>query len=1182
MLRLSLAVAVTCFVFLPAPVQVPARELAIPETKVPRWDVRGVGPPPWQGIACLDVNDDATRIVLGTIAPAGDPNILLLDGNGALLRQQRAGERWINQVVLGADDVVQAMCTMPAGRSADMPEVFRLDADRATAETIAWRRTKDAEGYFHYGDHSNHVTRLLARSRSSAVVAEGDQVHWLGAAGKTVTFPLQPTAIPVAMAADPSGVVVVSTTATPSKQDSLPPNLHVLDPSQPKPLWSRPLNTETAESPQPEKGLYGTPTLPDGRRKDLPQRDESVWAPLAGAVHTEAATDTGGVKRLVVAADYQGWQRWVRSSATNQDETLGVRFMPARPAVTVYDQNGKPIRRFAPDLFAHPFWCDLLFSSDGKRLLAWPHSWTSRGLAGQALLPADDAAADLYVLEIAGGKVTRLTFPDAISDVAVSTKGVVAGCWDGRVYLLGEDDLTSGRLPAGAIVGGPSLVRVTSDGSRVVVATTGGVVHLLDASGKEHWKTDLNQTVKHAVKPWVESARAAPIAKGVWQLPGGRVESDLGGQVLVEAPDGLILIEAHAGLSFEAEWAAIKAVGLDPARVKYVLATHEHGDHAPGAYLWRVVTGAKFVCSEEMAYTLQHHIPVNSGYGFHPPVPADIILTKDTDLDLAGQKVRAIRIPGHTFGSMAWQFEKEGKSYVAFGDLIMPHGVLGYSGSINFSGRDVLASLRKLWARNPNIVLPGHGAIGGPADTLDAGIEVGVKGGWGLFPPEKPDPYFRIAQKNVIVAAWNIGAVSAAFGDIDGDARPDIAIVCRQGEGAIVKLFLNKGGKFDDKPDQEIPLPQIAQPSKIRVLPVKGSAAEIFVAGQSAALLVAEDRRGPSPFPARTTAAERTPAAAVGEEKGTVPLSPDGPGKFPKYKIAVLEMADGHQARVLDDGTRKQTVIARRFGGVDALDTATAENRRGASPFPMPGEEKGTVPFSAAGSGAGSKPQLSRFEPEVSGPYVDVQMLDVNGDGRPDLVTSYGAVYLRGADGKMPASPTLRLPTEKDEWYFLAVGDFNGDKRPDLALLSYGMHGQTSARVFSNTGSADKPFRNQPDAVISLNPKQRGDPLTLLRDSPVVCDWNGDGFDDLVIGRGQSQQVLVLLGSRAGLDAKHSETIELDYRLHYETGLFVGDFNGDGRPDLAAFGYTLTGVGWTGPPAAYIWLQPPRDKSGKE
>ena len=441
----------------------------------------------------------------------------------------------------------------------------------------------------------------------------------------------------------------------------------------------------------------------------------------------------------------------------------------------------------------------------------------------------------------------------------------------------------------------------------------------------------------------------------------------------------------------------------------------------------------------------------------------------------------------------------------------MPRGVLGYSGSINFSARDVLASLRKLQALKPDVVLPGHGAVGGPADTLAAGIDVARAGGWGLIEPEKPDPYFRITQKNVVVAAWNIGATSAAFGDIDGDGRPDVVVVAPDGDGAVVKIFLNKGGKFDEKPDHEIVLPDLAQPSKVRVLPAAGRAADLFVAGKSAALLVAD-------------------------------------GKLPKYKVLRIDLADAHQVRFLDDGDRRQALVAGRFSGLHLLDT-TAD-----------------------------KPRLTRFKPEVSGPYLDVRLVDLNGDGRTDLVTSYGHVYLRGADGELPTEPTLRLPVEKGEWHYLAVGDFNGDKRPDVVLLSYGMSGQASARVFYNRGKADRPFDEKPDAVIPLNPAKKGDPFTLLRDSPVVCDWDGDGFDDLVIGRGQSQEVLILLGGRDGLDVKRSQTISLDYRVHYETGLFVGDFDGDCRPDLAAFGYTLTGVGWNGPPAAYIWLQPKREK----
>src|SRR5262245_53818317 len=129
MIRIRRFAALACLVLLPAAVPVPARDPAGSETKVPRWNAREVGLPAWQGIACLDVSDDATRIALGTIAPAGDPNVLLLDGDGKLLRQQHAGQRWINQVALGAEDLVRAVCTMPAGRAGDMPEVFRLGPD---------------------------------------------------------------------------------------------------------------------------------------------------------------------------------------------------------------------------------------------------------------------------------------------------------------------------------------------------------------------------------------------------------------------------------------------------------------------------------------------------------------------------------------------------------------------------------------------------------------------------------------------------------------------------------------------------------------------------------------------------------------------------------------------------------------------------------------------------------------------------------------------------------------------------------------------------------------------------------------------------------------------------------------------------------------------------------------------
>jgi glyoxylase-like metal-dependent hydrolase (beta-lactamase superfamily II) len=1077
-------------------------------THVPRWDTRGLGPLPRQGIACLDVSDDASRIALGTIAPAGDPNVVLLDGDGRIVSTHNAGQRWIQDVALERGGPgVNALCTMPAGRAGDFCVVFHCDRE-VTPATGSLGQEDFALNLFQYGDHSNHCGPALRSSTSGGAAVIGPRVFWLtadaGATPKSRTYPRAEGGVTTAFAAGPGGQVAIGCTGRIDSGGSPEPNLFLLTTEAPRPLWVRPALADVADSAAPEKGLYGTPTLPDGRRGELPQRDVRVSAPLSLAI------DARPELRFIATADYPGWQRWVRSSATMHDQNHGTRFLPTRPAITVYEPGGAVVRRFGPERFTQPGWVDLKFLQGGRRLLAYPHHWTSRGLAGEAILPADDDARLLQLLDVETGAVHTLELPDAIADVDVNDAGsIVVGCWDQRVYLLDAEQVVRGERPEGIAVGGPALVRLSGDGKTVVVATTSGTVRRLDAAGHEVWRTDLGETIKPAAKPWVAKATAEPLGPGVWKLPGGRVESDLGGQWLIQAPGGLILIEGHAGLSFEREWAAIAAAGLDPRQVKYVLATHEHGDHAPGAYLWRVVTGAQFVASAEMAYGLQHHGPLVSGYGFHPPVPVDLRVTEDTVLDLAGLQVHAVRVPGHTFGSMAWLFETGGKRYVATGDLIMPDGVLGYAGSINFSAVDVLSSLRKLQALKPDVVLPGHGPYGDPDRYIAAGIDVGVHVGWGKMPPEQPDPYFRLTQKNVQVVAWNIDASSADFGDIDGDGQPDVAVVVPAAGAAVVKLFLNHGGEFHPQPDHEIPVPAVTAASKLRLRRLNGdSVADFVVGGRSSAALVLST------------------------------------GTWPGYQVEPLPVSDVHQARRGDD--LNSILLAPRFGRF-----LVARQREG-------------------------RFVLDALVPEIHAPYADLKWVDVNGDGRDDLVMSSGAVYFRRADGGFPEQPSLQLsPPESNDWSFLAVGDFNADRRPDIALLSYGSH-RTGIAVYYHTGQADAPYTT-PAATIDLegaaDPRQRH---SLLRDTPPVADWDGDGVDDLIVGKGQDQRVLILLGGREGLDLARSITIPLEFRLHHETGLHVADFDGDHRLDLAAFGDTKTGIGAGGPPAVYIWTHSAR------
>ena len=70
---------------------------------------------------------------------------------------------------------------------------------------------------------------------------------------------------------------------------------------------------------------------------------------------------------------------------------------------------------------------------------------------------------------------------------------------------------------------------------------------------------------------------------------------------LVNGGTELALIDAGAGLEVERIVANIRADGLDPGRLKYVLLTHAHSDHAGGCKFWKDRYGARVFGSPETA-----------------------------------------------------------------------------------------------------------------------------------------------------------------------------------------------------------------------------------------------------------------------------------------------------------------------------------------------------------------------------------------------------------------------------------------------------------------------------------------------------------------------------------------------------------------------------------------------------
>jgi hypothetical protein len=123
------------------------------------------------------------------------------------------------------------------------------------------------------------------------------------------------------------------------------------------------------------------------------------------------------------------------------------------------------------------------------------------------------------------------------------------------------------------------------------------------------------------------------------------------------------------------------------------------------------------------------------------------------------------------------------------------------------------------------------------------------------------------------------------------------------------------------------------------------------------------------------------------------------------------------------------------------------------------------------------------------------------------------------------------------------AGDFNGDAVLDLATANGLIAGQGDYTVSVLLGNANGTFQPARNSTLGSTPNN----LNL-----VVGDFNGDGFDDLVTANVDDEfEVTVLISDGNG-------TFEAPNRIDVgpvqDASVAVGDFNGDGKLDLAVAG----------------------------
>jgi metallo-beta-lactamase class B len=187
--------------------------------------------------------------------------------------------------------------------------------------------------------------------------------------------------------------------------------------------------------------------------------------------------------------------------------------------------------------------------------------------------------------------------------------------------------------------------------------------------------------------------------------------------------DGIVLLDA----GFEEKAGPVlvpqlQKLGLDPARVKYILLGHGHADHFGGAKYFQDKYGTKVAATAADWDLINAPAPARGAAGAGGAKPAkDVVLAEGQPFKFGDLTITPIEIPGHTPGSLAFIFpvKDKGQTHTAglFGGTVLTTGILATDALKQYT-QSIGHYLETAKRMNVDVELQNHPIFDGMPDKL--------------------------------------------------------------------------------------------------------------------------------------------------------------------------------------------------------------------------------------------------------------------------------------------------------------------------------------------------------------------------------------------------------------------------------------------------------------------------------